>query len=128
MKYFLNVLKQYAQFRGRTTRREYWMAVLFHIIFLIAAYCLDQALGLNFEEGSGGPFYLLYLLGGVLPMVAAAVRRLHDTGNSGWYFFIQFVPLVGPIWLIVLLAGEGQPRENQYGPDPYGNEIDEIGM
>lgn len=56
----------------------------------------------------------------IIPMLAAAVRRLHDTGRSGWWYFIGLVPLVGGIILLVLLATEGQPGPNQYGPPPRG--------
>jgi uncharacterized membrane protein YhaH (DUF805 family) len=60
----------------------------------------------------------LYALAIILPALAVAVRRLHDIGKSGWWLFITFVPLVGSIWYLVLLATDSQPGENEYGPNP----------
>jgi uncharacterized membrane protein YhaH (DUF805 family) len=46
------------------------------------------------------------------------VRRLHDIGNSGWWVFINAIPIIGSIWILVLLATDSQPGDNQYGADP----------
>ncbi len=123
------VFENYANFSGRARRSEYWYFVLFNMIFAICAMVLDSLLGLNFEPGTGGPLYLIYILGVFIPGLAAAVRRLHDVNKSGWFFFIVLVPIIGPIWLLVLFFSEGTTGKNNYGEDPKGsgNEINEIG-
>ncbi len=121
MNYFVKALKQYIDFNSRAHRKEYWMFFLFYIIFAIVASVLDGALGLANEMGTG-PIGNVYSLALFIPSLAAAVRRLHDTGRSGWWVLIGLIPLVGLIWLIVLLASKGQAGANQYGDDPLDAE------
>jgi uncharacterized membrane protein YhaH (DUF805 family) len=118
MFWYLAVLKKYAVFSGRARRKEYWMFVLFNIIFFVVAIVLDNVLGTASEDLGYGVICGLYSLAVILPGLAAVVRRLHDVGKSGWWIFISLVPLVGSIWLLVLLATDSQPGENQYGPNP----------
>ncbi len=115
------VFQHYADFNGRARRKEYWMFVLFNMIFAIAALVLDNILGIAME-GNGGPIYFLYALAVLIPGLAAAVRRLHDIGKSGWMILIGLIPLIGGIWLIVLLATDSNPGDNEYGPNPKANE------
>jgi uncharacterized membrane protein YhaH (DUF805 family) len=121
MKYYLLALKKYAEFRGRSNRPEYWYFVLFNIIFAIAAIILDSMLGLNFPGIPYGYLYMAYAIALLLPGLSAGVRRLHDTNRSGWYILLSLIPLIGGIWLLVLLAQEGTHGDNQYGPDPNGS-------
>jgi len=119
MKWYLKVLKQYADFSGRARRKEYWMFVLFNIIFALIAMGIDNALGITFApEIPYGYVYMLYGLFVFIPGLAVAVRRLHDTGRSGWWLLLAFVPIVGPIVLLVFLVMDSQPGENKYGPNP----------
>ena len=118
MKWYLAVIKNYVGFSGRASRKEYWMFTLFNIIFVIVAVILDNVLGLAMKDVGYGPIYLLYVLATFLPGLAAAVRRLHDTGKSGWYFLVALIPCIGGIWLLVLLIGEGVVGANEYGADP----------
>ena len=122
MKWYLKVLKQYAKFSGRARRKEYWMFILFNIIFGIIAMILDKILGLSiFSVGPGyayGIIYCLYSLAVLIPGLAVLVRRLHDVGKSGWIIFISLIPIVGAIWLLVLLVTDSKSAENQYGPNP----------
>ncbi|RSK50923.1 DUF805 domain-containing protein [Hymenobacter rigui] len=122
MNYFLHVLKNYALFRGRARRKEYWMFVLFNLIFAVAAIVLDNVLGTAMDGIGYGAIYGLYTLAMLIPSLAVAVRRLHDINKSGWWLLITFLPLVGGIWLLVLLVTEGTRGENQYGPDPKAGE------
>lgn len=114
MNWYLAVLKNYVGFSGRAGRREFWMFYLINAIILIA---LSLLFSLTREPLLYIPFFL-YLVAVLLPTLAAIVRRLHDTGRSGWWYFINFVPGVGSIILLVLLALEGQHGSNQYGDDP----------
>ena len=122
MNWYLTVLRNYAVFSGRARRKEYWMFALFNIIFLIVAVIIDNILGTKFEmNGITLPYgyvYTLYTLSILVPGLAVMVRRLHDVGRSGWFFFIAFIPLAGPIWLLVVLCTDSDRGVNNYGPNP----------
>ncbi|HOO24863.1 MAG TPA: DUF805 domain-containing protein [Paludibacteraceae bacterium] len=118
MNWYLKVLKQYADFSGRARRKEYWMFVLFNMIFAIVAMILDNVLGIAMEGIGYGPLYGLYALAMLIPGLAVAVRRLHDVGKSGWMILIALIPLIGLIWLLVLMVTDSNAGENQYGQNP----------
>lgn len=118
MNWYLHVLRNFAVFSGRARRKEYWMFVLFNLIFAFAMMVLDNVLGFAVAGLGYGLLYGLYTLFVLLPSLAVLVRRLHDTGKSGWMALIIFIPLIGAIWLLVLLVTEGKAGDNQYGPDP----------
>jgi uncharacterized membrane protein YhaH (DUF805 family) len=118
MNWYLEALKKYAVFSGRARRTEYWMFVLFNFIFSIATICIDFVVGAASGLPGIGFLFLLYGLGTFIPSLAVAVRRLHDTGRSGWWMLIGLVPLIGAIVLIVFNVQAGQPGANKYGPDP----------
>ena len=122
MNYYLDVLKKYAEFTGRARRKEYWMFVLFNFIVSIVLGRIDAMLGTVNSLGVGyiGGLYSLVVL---IPSIAVGVRRLHDIGKSGWMLLVVFIPIVGFIWLIVLLATDSTPGENQYGPNPKEGEF-----
>lgn len=121
MKYFLLALKNYATFSGRSNRSEYWYYTLFSVIFLILAIVLDNVLGLAFAGSPYGPIYFIYVLATIVPSLAVTVRRLHDTNKSGWNFLISLIPIVGSIWLLIIMISKGTDGENKYGPDPNGD-------
>ena len=119
MNWYLKVMKQYVDFNGRARRKEYWMFVLFNIIFFIVAMILDNLLGLGFENGGGpGILFVVYWLAVFLPSLAVQIRRLHDIGKSGWWILINFIPLIGVIWLLVLYCTDSTSGSNEYGPNP----------
>ncbi len=105
----------YATFSGRSSRSAYWWFSLFNALVVVAALVVDAALR------TGGVFYVLTVLGIVVPNIALTVRRLHDTGHSGWWLLVSLVPLVGPIVLLVItLRGSEGPNQWGYGPDGRG--------
>src|ERR1022692_1043852 len=122
MNWWLIVIKNYAGFSGRARRKEYWMYALFAIIFAIVAMLIDRILGTTFTmKGINLPYgyiYLVYVLAVLIPGFAVLVRRLHDIGKSGWLFLICLIPLVGAIWMLVLLCTDGNIGANKYGPNP----------
>ena len=118
MNWYLKVLKQYADFSGRARRQEYWMFALLNMIFTIVAMILDNVLGIAMEGVGYGPIYILYVLAVFIPGLAVAVRRLHDVGKSGWMLLIALIPLVGAIWLLVLLFTDSQKESNKWGQNP----------
>ncbi|TDO45259.1 uncharacterized membrane protein YhaH (DUF805 family) [Kribbella sp. VKM Ac-2527] len=120
MQWYTEVLKKYAVFSGRARRKEYWMFFLFNLVISVILSIVDSVAGTN---GSGvGIISTIYSLAVLLPSIAVLVRRLHDTGKSGFWVFIGLVPLIGAIVLIVFAATEGNPGDNQYGPDPKAAE------
>ena len=123
MEWYLKVMRDnYANFSGRARRREYWMYVLVQSIIMIGLMILDSILGLDFElQGISLGYGYLYSIGGIvhfIPSLAVLVRRLHDVGKSGWFYFIGLIPLIGAIWLLILFCTEGQKQDNKWGPDP----------
>jgi uncharacterized membrane protein YhaH (DUF805 family) len=120
MKHYLNAFNNYATFSGRATRSEYWFFVLFNIIFIILAMLLDNAFGTTIKMGYGvslpyGYIYIAYVIITLLPGLSVGVRRLHDVGKSGWFFLISLIPIIGAIWLLVLLFTDSNVGENKYG-------------
>lgn len=118
MNWYLEVLKKYAVFTGRARRKEYWYFVLFNIIISVILSAIDGMMGsYNAETGMGllGSIYILAIL---LPAIGVSIRRLHDTGRSGWWLLIGFVPLIGAIVLIVVMLKNSKPGQNQYGANP----------
>lgn len=106
--YFIDLfIRRYADFKGKTSRRQFWMGGLCFVLLLLTLFCIDLATGLMFVCTLVGTLAL------TVPFAAAAIRRLHDTGRSGWWFLIQYVPVVGPIWLLVLLCQKGETRDDQ---------------
>lgn len=116
--YYIAVLKKYAVFKGRARRKEYWMYTLFNLIFGIVAMLIDNLLGITIDYMYYGFIYVLYTLAMFLPSLAVTVRRLHDINKSGGWFFIIFIPIVGAIWLLVLMCIDGTPGDNRFGPNP----------
>ncbi len=130
MKWYLGVWKKYATFSGRAQRREYWMFLLLNSSFLLAMTLVAAAIGIFIAavplgmRGDGvmqagvlaaGLLIFVYSLAVFSPALAVTVRRMHDSGRSGWW---MFVPLVS----FILLCLNSQPNENRYGPCPKGRE------
>lgn len=111
MNWYIKALKQYVDFAGRAQRMEFWMFLLFNVLVAIGLGIIDAILGLGFL----GPLYSLAVL---IPGIAVSVRRLHDTGRSGWWILIGLIPLIGVIILIVFYVQDSQPGDNAFGPNP----------
>ena|SRR5215212_3848117 len=111
--------QKYVDFSGRARRSEYWFFALFNVIVSVVAGIIDGILGTRTAGGSTGLVGAIAGLALLLPNLGVGVRRLHDTGRSGWWLLIGLVPLVGWIVLIVFFVQDSQP-DNQYGPNPKG--------
>lgn len=150
MQWYLKVLKNYAVFSGRARRKEYWMFILFNLIFSIVANIIDYIFGTRNIVLTYGLFSGLYTLVVLIPSLAVAVRRLHDVGKSGWFMIFILVPLLlfsyfagaypsdpsllAPmgitaviffgiaIWMLVLFCTEGEVNDNKWGPNPKNSE------
>lgn len=104
------VLERYAKFDGRARRAEFWWFWLANVIVLIVLATLAGAVSEVLWV-----LYALYALAMFVPSLAVAVRRLHDTGKTGWLLLLGFVPVVGPIVLLVFYLLDSTPGTNQYG-------------
>lgn len=118
MNWYIEVLKKYAVFNGRARRKEYWYFYLFYMLIYIALIIIDVVAGVFSAEAGIGLLSGIYTIALLIPGIAVGVRRLHDTNRSGWWLLIGLIPIIGAILLIVFLASDSKPEENQYGPNP----------
>lgn len=121
--------KKYAVFAGRASRSEFWYWVLFYIIVAVIVNILDSLFGWqvysaeNLETGNSvsyayntGWLSAIWYLVALLPMISVSVRRLHDTGRSGWWWWLNIICCIGGLILLIFYIQPSQPEENQYGP------------
>ena len=118
MEWYIKVINSYSDFNGRARRKEYWVFTLWNIIFALLASLLDYSFGIVYPLVGYGPLYVAYALFVLVPGIAVTVRRLHDTGKSGWMYLVAFIPIAGWIWLLILFITEGDQGNNAYGEDP----------
>lgn len=114
MEYYLDAFKNYANFKGRARRKAFWMFFLFNFIASMIIGAIDAILGLGFLG-------VIYMLAVLVPYIAYAVRRLHDTGRSGWWMLIGLIPLIGGIVLLVFFVLDST-EDNDFGPNPKASE------
>lgn len=118
MNWYLQALSKYADFSGRARRKEYWIFFLINIVIGGVLSFIDGFLGTVMQGGQIGILSGIYALLVLIPGIAVAVRRLHDTSRSGLWVLIGLIPLIGAIILIIFFVMEGTPGRNQYGPNP----------
>ncbi|WP_308268348.1 DUF805 domain-containing protein [Prevotella sp.] len=122
----VSVFSKYATFSGRAIRSEYWFFYLFNIIMSFGLIAVCSIIGAIFKglDGATGGYmvgailYWIYAIAAFIPGLAVSVRRLHDTGRSGFNLFWMFLPIIGTILLIVYFATGSNPGDNAYGPEP----------
>lgn len=122
------VFRKYAVFRGRSKRSEYWYFWLFNLCLSIVVVSVCSLFFIpDIEEGSEAGIiaaviiwciYCLYLLASLIPSLAVTCRRLHDTNRSGACIFINLIPVVGAIILLIWLCEQSTYGDNAYGPSP----------
>lgn len=128
MEWMLLPYKRYADFSGRSQRKEYWMFVLLFVIVYVVGLGLMMAGGFSMSgAGMAEPgmiFYLgaailgIFILASIIPSIAVQVRRFHDQDRSGWMFLLNFIPYVGGLVVLVFMCLEGTRGPNRFGPDP----------
>lgn len=121
MEWYAIALHKYAQFSGRSRRREYWTFALVNALIFCAFYGLAVVFFITGQRVIGATLLGLcsvYALAIIIPGLACGVRRLHDIGQTGWLMLLPLIPFVGGIILIVLHLIDSQPGANPYGPNP----------
>ena len=111
--------RNYANFKGRSSRGAYWWWLLCGIVTRFGFLILERALfGADANDlGGVGPLTVLYLLATLAPELALGARRLHDSGRSGWWWLVAVVPILGVLLLLWLFAQPGARETNAFGPD-----------
>jgi uncharacterized membrane protein YhaH (DUF805 family) len=99
---------------GRASRAEFWWFELAQLLIIIVALIIDQIIGT-------GVLYIIAAIVFILPSIAVLIRRLHDTDRTGWWYWIQLLPLIGLIVILVFTLTGGDEGDNKYGPNPYGS-------
>jgi|TARA_B110000914_G_scaffold213971_1_gene216388 uncharacterized membrane protein YhaH (DUF805 family) len=118
MNYFIKCFRDYAVFEGRSTRSEYWSFTLIYFLVYILVSQYDIQSNLWNDEYSIGFASFIFSLAALVPSFAVSWRRLHDSGKSGWLTLLWLVPIVGWIWILVLLFKPSDNGENEYGLKP----------
>ncbi len=124
-----SVFNKYTDFTGRARRSEYWywqlfnfiVAMILYVPMIIGAATENEAIAIPF-----GILMLLYILATIIPSLAVIVRRLHDTGRSGWFYFMGLIPFIGGIILLIFCVEDSKHGANQWGPNPKGIGNDEF--
>ncbi|MEL6559827.1 MAG: DUF805 domain-containing protein [Bacteroidota bacterium] len=115
--YFKIIKENYASFEGRTGRSEFWKFYVVTVLLFVITILLDLLIiALSNDAMYAGFISLIFALFMFLPVLAATVRRLHDTGKSGWYMFLNLIPLFGGVAIMIMLLIPGQKDSNKYGP------------
>lgn len=126
MEWMLMPLKRYADFQGRSRRKEFWMFVLGYVIVFAVLGVLAAITG-GFENDEPSGFGVIFIglmvlvaLALFIPSLAVQVRRFHDQDKSGWFVLLGFIPYVGGLIILVFMCLDGTKGENRFGPDPKG--------
>lgn len=115
IEYYILAFQKYGQFSGRATRAEYWWFYLVTIAVSLLFAILDSVFSIPFTLLS-----TIYFFASLIPSLAIQVRRLHDVDKSAWYMLLNFVIIIGWIWLLILNVLDSTPGANKYGPNPKG--------
>jgi uncharacterized membrane protein YhaH (DUF805 family) len=102
----------YSNFSGRATRSEYW----FFGLFLIISYLIVELVFGSINSKIASAFLILFVIVTFLPSLSLSVRRLHDTDHSGHFYWLNLIPLIGPIIIIVFMATKSDSSTNRFGP------------
>lgn len=130
--------RNYVNFSGRASRSAYWYVVLWNVIIFVILYALafifgisaimEAAMGGTGMAGGGGAIVLviilwLYLLAALLPTISLMVRRLHDSGKSGFFVLLSLIPFAGGIIMLIFMCLESD-GPNQYGDGDIDSKFD----
>jgi|TARA_B110001452_G_scaffold212379_1_gene182972 uncharacterized membrane protein YhaH (DUF805 family) len=114
---FIKVLKQFGDFKTRSTIKEFWLFNLFSFLIILIFTMIDSSV--NFKlTGNIGVLTAVYSIIIFIPSLSVSVRRLHDVGKSGWTILFIIVPVLGVIWLLALFCRDTMPERNKWGENP----------
>lgn len=113
---YLQALLHYATFQGRTSRKGYWLFLLIHLLILLVLSFAERHFALANPEIGFGWITTLYALATLLPVLALQVRRLHDANHTGWWAWLNLLPVIGQLALLVFALLKGSADQNRYGP------------
>jgi uncharacterized membrane protein YhaH (DUF805 family) len=121
--WYKKCLRRYADFSGRARRKEYWFFQLYNGLSILGLIIIGVIIGeISGNSETGGLVFavlaVIYALCILIPYLAVTVRRLHDTGRSGWWILIEFVPYAGVIILFIFTVLDSEPGTNKWGPNP----------
>lgn len=127
MEWMLMPLRRYAEFSGRSRRKEYWMFALLLLIVGVALALVTggfssmmdpSSAGGDASMGAGSMILGLFYLAILIPSLAVQVRRFHDQDKSGWFVLLNFIPFVGGLIVFIFMCLDGTRGDNRFGPDP----------
>jgi uncharacterized membrane protein YhaH (DUF805 family) len=136
---FVVAYRRYAEFEGRSDRKEFWYFVLFYLIVSAILSVIDNMVfdtwavypdfgyyyGVRWGNDEG-PLTAIFRLASLIPVISVSVRRLHDINKSGWFFLFWFIPIVGWIFLLIWYCRKGDPISNRFGEPPVGSQLSEF--
>lgn len=120
--WYVKPIKKWFVFRGRASRKEYWIFTCTNVLIVIALLFIEAGFDL-FPNSQIFVVSNLFLFVITAPSLAVSVRRFHDTNHSAWWLLMGLVPFVGGILQLITLASASDQGPNQYGPNPYGLEM-----
>lgn len=123
MDHFKDGIRKYATFTGRATRTQYWMFVLATFVLSIAIGFLGGLLAVITRVSYFTYLSSVFTLFVFVPSIAIGARRLHDTSRSGWWLLLDLIPVIGWIWVFVLMCLDSTSGSNEYGPNMKGIEL-----
>jgi uncharacterized membrane protein YhaH (DUF805 family) len=129
MEWMLMPVRRYADFSGRSRRKEYWMfflgvfivSIVFSVLFMATIGSVsgfESGRAMNGPSSILGLIFLVFVLALIVPSIAVQVRRFHDQDKSGWFVLLSLIPYVGGLIVLVFMLLEGTSGTNRYGSDP----------
>ena len=134
MEWMLMPLRRYAEFSGRSRRKEYWMFWLLNmliglfvgLVFLVGYYADMSQTDMDTYLMPVVYLVCLWSLATLIPGFAVTIRRLHDTDRSGWAILFGLIPIIGGFMLLYFYVQEGTAGPNRFGPDPKLERAQEV--
>lgn len=118
------MVQLWLSFQGRATRSDYWLRTFLPILVISIVLSVVATVTSTEDQVSPAMFvYLAFSIFSIWPSIAVSVKRLHDRDQSGWWILIGLIPIIGSIYLFVVVGClRGTVGENRFGPDPLGGE------
>jgi uncharacterized membrane protein YhaH (DUF805 family) len=130
MHWVLRPWRQFFDFSGRATRREYWLFQVQLLVLYLGMLLAAGALGERFQSDTTnaivGLATILAVLFYVIASLSSGVRRIHDHDKSGWLFVLTFIPLIGWIFFLIMALTPGTDGDNSYGRDPRDGDLPSV--